>query len=484
MLAVKNAGGWVLALVALSLFGLLLLRGLSGEESVSHEEQVSAGMVMTKNSRDTASEFSAAFEAISAQYVPVVVTIHSFPSIGASASRHENSLSISMHERSSLAEEGSRLGCGVLVSTDGYILTNQHILSNAFAAGDSVVVLLNKGRRFGGVVVGGDSLTNLAVIKISAKGLLHAKFGDSDRLRTGQWVVAVGKTGSATPAITAGLVSAKGSSKIMLPHYNDLIQIDAMIGDGHAGGALVDLTGELVGINTTFFTDLNGGAAIPGNLARRVMQSLIKEGKVTRGFIGVASQDIDPALARALHLSSTLGVLLVDITPNSPAERAGLRRGDVVLQFAGAVIDNIKTLENVIAAQAPGTTVQAVVWRDSLKIAFDITPEEISSAKTPAPTEIALVNPASNKLGIHVQNLAGEMARQGKRHGVIVSQIEPNSSAARILFTGDIIHEIDRKTINSSRDYRAALQTLNTGETALLLVSRDEKIFFVGVEVR
>jgi serine protease Do len=484
MLAVKNAGGWVLALVALSLFGLLLLRGLSGEDSASHEEQVSAGMVMTKNSRDTASEFSAAFEAISAQYVPVVVTIHSYPFIGASAGRYENSLSNSTHERSSLADEGSRLGCGVLVSNDGYILTNRHILSSDFAAGDSVVVLLNKGRRFTGLVVGSDSLTNLAVIKISAKGLLHAKFGDSDRLRVGQWVVAVGKTGSTTPAITAGLVSAKGSSKVMLPHHDDLIQIDALIGEGHAGGALVDLTGDLVGINTTFFTDLNGGAAIPGNLARRVMQSLIKEGKVTRGFIGVASQDLDLALAKALHLSSTLGVLLVDITPNSPAERAGLRRGDVVLQIAGTVIDNVKTLENVVAAQAPGANLQAVVWRDSVKIAYDITPEERPSAKSAAPTEMAPVKPVAGKLGIHVQNLTGEMARQNKRQGVLVSQIDPDSPAAHILSVGDIIHEINRKTINNTRDYRAVLPTLNAGETALLFVSRSEKNFFAAVEVR
>jgi serine protease Do len=484
MLAVRNAGGWVLALVALSLFGLLLLRGLSGEDSASHEEQVAAGMVMTKNSRDTASEFSAAFEAISAQYVPVVVMIHSYPFISASTGRHENSLSNSTHERSALAEGGSKLGCGVLVSSDGYILTNRHILSNDFAAGDSVVVLLNKGRRFTGLLIGSDSLTNLAVVKIPAKGLLYAKFGDSDRLRIGQWVVAVGKTGSAAAAITAGLVSAKGNSKVMLPRYDDLIQIDAVLGDGHAGGALVDLSGDLVGINTALFAELSGGAAIPGNLARRVMQSLIKEGKVTRGFIGVASQDLDPALAKALHLSSTLGVLLADITPNSPAERAGLRRGDVVLQFAGAVIDNVKTLENVVAAQAPGVQVQAVVWRDSVKIAYDITPEEMPGAKSAAPTVMAPVKPASGKLGIHVQSLTGEMARQGKRHGVLVSQIGPDSPAAHVLSAGDVIHEINRKAINNMRDYRAALPTLNAGETALLLVSRGEKKFFAAVEVR
>jgi serine protease Do len=479
MLAVKNAGGWVLALVALSLFGLLLMRGLSGEDAALHEEQVSAGMVMTKNSRDTASEFSAAFEAISAQYVPVVVTIHSYPFIGASVNKHENPLSIPAH-----AEGESRLGCGVLVSNDGYILTNRHILRPHFAAGDSVVVLLNRGRRFTGLVVGSDSLTNLAVVKIPTKGLLYAKFGDSDRLRIGQWVVAVGKTGSTMPAITAGLVSAKGSSKVMLPHHDDLIQIDATIGDGHAGGALVDLTGDLVGINTTFFADRDGGAAIPSNLARRVMQSLIKEGKVTRGFIGVTSQDLDRALAKALHLSGTLGVLLVDVAPNSPAERAGLRRGDVVLQFAGTVIDNVKVLENAVAAQAPGTNVQTAVWRDSVKITYDITPEERPDVKTAAPTVMTPIKTVSSKFGIHVQSLTEEMARQSKQHGVIVSQIEPDSPAAHILSTGDIIHEINRQTINSVRDYRAALQTLNAGETVLLLVSRGEKKFFAGVEIK
>ncbi|MGH7455732.1 MAG: PDZ domain-containing protein, partial [bacterium] len=141
-------------------------------------------------------------------------------------------------------------------------------------------------------------------------------------------------------------------------------------------------------------------------------------------------------------------------------------------------------LENVVAAQAPGTNVQAVVWRDSVKIAYDITPEERPSAKTVGPTAMAPVKPASGKLGIHVQSLTEEMARQGKRYGVIVSQIEPNSPAAYILSAGDIIYEINRKTISSARDYRAALQTLNAGETALLLVSRGEKNFFAGVEVR
>jgi serine protease Do len=476
----RNAGGWVLALVALSLFGLLLMRGLSGEESASHEEQVSAGMVMTNNSRATASEFSAAFETVSAQYLPVVATIYSYPFVG----RQENLLSISTRERLTHVEEKARFGCGVLVSNDGYILTSRQILPANFIAGDSVVVLLNKGRRFAGRVVGIDSLTDLAIIKISAKGLPYAKFGDSDRLRIGQWVMAIGKAENSAHAITAGIVCAKGQSKVMLPQLDDLIRIDAPIDHNYAGGALVDLDGNWVGIGTTLFAGFDGGAAIPSNLARRIMQSLIKEGKVTRGAIGVVPQDLDHTLAKALHLNSPLGALLVDVAANSPAERAGLHRGDVVLQFAGTVIDDAKVLENAVAAQTPGKAVQTVVWRDSVKIAFDIIPEERPGVKTVAPINMAPTTAAANKLGIQVQNLTGEMARQSKQHGVVVFQIEVNSPAAQILAAGDIIHEIDRKTINSVREYRAALQTLNAGDTVLLLVSRGERKFFAGVEIK
>jgi serine protease Do len=478
-----------LAFVALSLFGLLLMRGLSGEDSVSHEEQVAAGLVMTKDSRATASEFSAAFEAISAQYLPVVVTLHLHPFVGApifpqalyqgqpEASRESFSAS------SARTGRDAALGCGVLVSNDGYILTNNHILPGRFARGDSVAVLRHKGRQVTGLVIGRDPLTDLAVIKIPAKGLPHAKFGDSDRLRVGQWVMAMGQAGSSSRALTAGLVCAKGRSKAILPQRDDLIQIDVPLDESHAGAALVDLEGNLAGISTTFFAG-PGGAAIPGNLVRRVMQSLINDGKVTRGAVGATAQDLDHALAKALHLSSLLGALLVDVAANSPAERAGLRRGDVVLQFAGTVIDDAKTLENAVAAQTPGKAVQTVVWRDSVKIAYDVVPEERPDMQTAAPTAMAPVKPAANKLGIHVQNLAGQLARQSKQPGVVVSQIEPNSQAAPILAAGDVIHEINHKTINTVREYRAALQAMAAGETALLLVSRGEKKFFAAVEAR
>ncbi len=478
MLAVKNVGGWVLALVALSMFGLLLLRGLSDKESASREEQVSAGMVMTGNARATVADFSAAFEAISAQYLPGVVTIGPYPFAGAPAGANENPWPT--------RDEGkSRFGCGILVSNDGYILTNRHILPTNFLASDSISIQLNRERRFTGLVVGSDSLTDLAVIKISAKNLPYAKFGDSDRLRIGQWVVAIGNAGSVSHAITTGIISAKGRSKVMLPQLDDLIRIDAPI---HNSSALVDLEGDLVGISTTLFAGsgphLDGGLAIPSNLARRIMQSLIKEGKVTRGYIGATAQDLDHSLAKALHLNSTLGALLVEVAASSPAEGAGLRRGDVVLQFAGTVIDDAKVLENAVAAQIPGKNVQAVFWRDSVKVSCEVIPGERPGEKTETPVAVVAPTKSANKLGIHVQSLTGEMARQGRANGVVVSQIEPDSPAVPILFTGDVIQEINRKPIKSVRDFRAALQTLNAGETALLLVCRGEKKFFAGVETR
>jgi len=457
MLKRMNAGGWVLALVALALFGGLILRGLSSDRALSPEEPISAGMVMTGNQRASALDLSAAFETITAQYLPVMVTI--------------NSVDEPM--------KATNLGgsCGIIVSSDGYILANTTNLST----NDSVRVVLNKGRRFSGWIVGADPLTKLALIKIAAKGLPHAKFGDSDRLRIGQWVMAIGNADQSTPAITAAIINAKGRSKVALPQLNDFIHIDAPSEHVNGGGALVSMDGELVGINTIIEGN-NSGLAIPANLAKRVMQSLIKEGKVTRGYVGAVSQNIDQNLARALELNSTLGALLVEVTSSSPAERAGLRRGDIVLQFANVPIANANELENAVAAQAPGKSVQAVVWRDSVKVVCEVMPEE---KPTPAINEPAPSSnyKSTNKLGVQTQNLSLEMIRL-YNHGVMISSLDSHSSAAGVLAAGDIIQEINHRTIRGVRDFNATLQKLQAGEMALLLVRRGEKNFFSGVEVK
>ena len=479
MLKGRNAGGWVLALVTLGLFGVLLLRGISKDESTVLEEPVSAGMVMTSNTRATASDFSAAFEAISAQYLPVVVKIHPHAFDAAAAKPRENSLPHA-------GTEAASFGCGIMVSSDGYILANYHVPASPMiklAPGDSVNVVLSRGRHFSGLVVGSDPLTDLALIKIPAKGLPYAKFGDSDRLRVGQWVMAIGHSGYSGPSLAAGLVSAKGRAKAPMPQLDDFIQVDAPFSSNPGGNALVNLEGDLIGISTTLFSESGRYVAIPGNLARRLMQSFIKENKITRGSIGAVSQDLNQNLAKALELNSPLGALIVEVAPNSPAERAGLRSGDVVLQFATASIGNAKEFENAVAAQMPGQSVQAVILREGAKITCEIVPEERTVAPAETPAVTAPAKPA-NKLGIHVQNLSWEMTRRENLHGVLIARLDPGSPAAPVLSSGDVIQEIQRQKINNVRDFRAALQQAQTGDTVLLLVRRGERKFFAGVEMQ
>lgn len=452
MLKRKNAGGWVLALVAVILFGGLILRGLSGYEPMAPEEPIKAGMVMSGNERVFARDLSTVFENMAAQYLPVVVTVHAN-----AAARAET--------------------CGLLVSHDGYILTS----SQNFRAGDSVRVVLHKGRRFSGSVVGSDPVTDLTLVKIAATGLPYVKFGDSDRLRLGQLVMAIGSAGVAAPVVTTAIINSKGRSKVSLPQIDDFIYTDVTATRASSGGALLNLEGELIGIHTARLSHTGAGVAVPANLAKRVMNVLIDEGKVTRGDIGAAAQDIDQSLAQALQLNSTLGALLVEIAANSPAERAGLRRGDVILQFANVPIANANEFENAVAAQKPNAKVTAVVWRDSVKVIFDVTPAERQNVAAPASGSTASRSPATNALGLEVQNLSADFTRIHKVSGVLISRVDPEQTTVN---TGDIIQEVNHRPIRSVRDFHAATATLQTGAIALLLIQRGEKIFFSGVKVQ
>lgn len=375
------------------------------------------------------------------------------------------------------------LGSGVIVSTDGYILTNNHVVKNA----DEIKVVLFDKREFDGKIIGTDSKTDLAVIKIEAIDLPTVTWGDSDKLRVGEIVIAVGNPYRLSQTVTMGIVSAVGRANVGIADYEDFIQTDAAINPGNSGGALVNAKGKLVGINTAIFSITGGyqgiGFAIPSNMANVVMKSLIEKGKVIRGWLGVSIQPVTPELAQQFQLKEEHGSLVADVIEGSPAEKAGIMRGDVIIEFDGKKIDEPYYLRNMVASILPGTQVEVKIIREgkieTLMVTIGELPsEEIEKEVMPGKYENALK-------GINVQELTPEIYKQlnipERIRGVIVSNIDPDSPAATRLLRGDIILEINRKAISSAEEYAAVVSKIKPEEDILLLIFRNGSILFVTI---
>jgi len=375
------------------------------------------------------------------------------------------------------------LGSGVIVSQDGYVLTNSHVVSGA----EKIWVTLSDKRKFEAKIVGTDAKTDVGVIKIDAHDLPVAKLGDSDKVKIGEWVLAIGNPFRLTHTVTAGIISAKGRSNVGLAEYEDFIQTDAAINPGNSGGALVNLQGEVIGINTAIATRSGGyqgiGFAIPVNMAKEVMDQLISQGKVIRGWLGVIIQDIDPDMAEALSLKKAEGVVIGDVKKDSPAQRGGVKRGDVILRFDNGKVENAVGLKNMVARYKPGTEVKIEVLREGRKRDLSVKLGEMpSSGSHPvAAPELA------EELGIEVEELTGDLARRpGYRgeKGVVVSDVKFGSLAQLAgIKRGDLIQEIDGEKVESLDDYRRALGKIKKGGSILFLVRRGEDTLFVAVKV-
>lgn len=372
------------------------------------------------------------------------------------------------------------LGSGVIVSADGYILTNNHVIKNA----DKIKVLLSDDREFIGEVIGNDPKTDLSVIKIDAHDLTPITLGNSDALKVGELVLAVGNPYGLNQTITMGIVSAVGRANVGIADYEDFIQTDAAINPGNSGGALVNVKGKLVGINTAIFSTTGGyqgiGFAIPSNMAKIVMNSLIEKGRVIRGWLGVSIQEITPDLAEQFRLERDYGTLVADVVDNSPAEKAGIIRGDVIIEFNGKRVEDPFNLRNMVASTHPGDTVEMKIIRDGKIFTLSVTIAEIptETQKTPTTFKNALK-------GVSVQNLTPDIYRQlnlpEKIRGVVVTDIEAGSPAETALLPGDVILEINRKAISNIEDYEEIVSVIKPDSDVLLLVFRRGSTIFITI---
>jgi serine protease Do len=352
------------------------------------------------------------------------------------------------------------IGSGVIVSKDGYILTNNHVVDNA----QTIKVETNENREFTGKVVGRDPKTDVAVIKIDASDLPYLPLADSDKIEVGDVVLAIGNPFGIGQTVTSGIISAKGRASLGLDE-EDFIQTDAAINPGNSGGALVDTEGRLIGINTAILSESGGnqgiGFAVPANLARWVMTSLVKNGQVERGFLGVNIQDLTPELAKQFNVKETHGALVSAVTPDSPADKAGLKSGDVIVEFNGRPVTDSRHLKLQVTETVPGSSVPVKVMRDGVTKTMSLTVKQLpgeSMAKGPSNTG----NSTGDTLhGVGVTDLdsstRSELQVPAQVQGAVVSEVQPDSAAYEAgLRQGDVIMEINHKPVKNAEQAVAA----------------------------
>lgn len=375
------------------------------------------------------------------------------------------------------------LGSGVIVSEDGYILTNNHVVAGA----DTVAVRLSNQQYFSAEIIGLDSMADIAVLKIQSDKLTPLSFADSDKLKVGEWVLAVGSpmTPALDNSVTRGIVSAIGRSNVGVANYENFIQTDAAINPGNSGGALVNLDGKLVGINTAIATSGRGfqgvGFAVPINMARNVMDALIKYGIVVRGWIGVDLQDITADIAKAMKMVDRDGALIGDVTKNSPADMAGIKIGDIVVALNNRNIKYPSQLYNSIACIAPGTAVSLKIVRDHQEKIVKVIIGKLESNKISPETEHKLEKLFGFTAVPFNPAISDRYDLDKTLKGVVISKIDPVSVGARAgLREGDLIIKLNRKAVGSMEEFNVFVQEMNQGETVFFQVVRRNKSFFVA----
>ncbi len=381
----------------------------------------------------------------------------------------------------------SGLGSGVIISADGFIATNNHVVQGA----DEVLVALDDGRELKAKVVGRDPQTDIAVIKVDATDLPAITFADSSKIEVGDRVLAIGNPFGIGETVTTGIVSAKGRRAGIGLDYEDFVQTDAAINPGNSGGALVDIQGRLIGINTAILSRSGGfqgvGLAVPANLVSQVADGLVKNGKVVRGFLGVGAQDLTPTLAESLGLDSKRGALVSDVQPDSPAAKAGLKNGDVIVALNGEKIDDANRLTFGVGALAPGSKLALEIIRDGKTQKINATATERPGANKRgegADQDEVAKNDEGVLNGVSVDDIAPQMRAQlnlpARLKGAVVTNVEAGSAAAKAgLRPGDVILEINKQPVTSAQDAVKLSTAADNKKTLVRLYSRGNTLFVV-----
>jgi serine protease Do len=384
------------------------------------------------------------------------------------------------------AEREQSLGSGVIITPDGTIITNNHVIDGA----TDIKVQLSDKRDFNAKLIGADPKSDIAVLKIEGKDLPTLPLGDSSQLNVGDLIFAIGDPFGVGETATMGIVSATGRSRLGIEEYENFIQTDAAINPGNSGGAMIDIHGNLVGINTAILSHGGSGGnegvgfAIPMSMAKPVMDQILAHGKVVRGYLGVHIQDFSAELAKSFNFNQSGGVLIGDVSPNTPAASAGLKKGDVIVKLNGQAVSDNNDLRNTISQMAPGTTVKLDIWRDGKTQDYNVTLGELPAEKAAA--EGSEETGSGEIQGIEVQEVNPDILQQlnlpaGTR-GVVVTSVDPSSAAAAAgVSRGDVIQEINHKPVASAAQYKQ-LMAGASGQPILLLVDSAGITHYVVVE--
>lgn len=472
-------GGLIIGLVISSGFNL-------------HSKAYTQEPVISKEATDVLSKVGSAMAEVTAAVKPAVVNISSTQSV-----KTQDIQSPFLYDpffrrffgdefgqqRRPREHKKASLGSGVIVSKDGYILTNYHVVKDA----DEIKVKLSDKREFKGKVIGSDPKTDLAVVKIESDHLPLVRLGDSDKLRVGETVIAIGNPFGLSQTVTSGIVSATGRANIGIADYEDFIQTDAAINPGNSGGALINVKGELVGINTAIVSTSGGyqgvGFAIPSSMAKTVMEKLINRGRVVRGWLGVSIQPVTPELAGQFGLKEDKGALVGDVTEDSPADKAGIKRGDVIVEYNGKAVDDPTGLRNMVADTTPDKDVKVKVLREGNLVSVTVTIAEL-----PAGAE-KIIQEFDNQLkGVHVKNITPDIRKSldvPKRvTGVVIDEIADGSPVEGVLANGDIIMEINKKKIQNVKDYETVVKGIKPDQSVLVLVYRNGSTIYLPLPTK